>query len=264
MSSIVPAYVESKTGHLNCIIDCDSIVYKCGWVGVERDEDGNPLPSPLAHSLSNLKTTVEGILARFPHRNWERIYLTPSGGFRYSVAKSKPYKGSRKSKKPQWFHEMREYLVKHYGAIIVDEDKPENERREADDLCSSDQWAHPDKSTCVCSIDKDLLMVPGWNYNFNKDQFQCRTLVEADLWFYYQLMVGDGVDNIAGLKGIGPKKAEQLIEACSRKRNRVRKAVFDLYRKEFSSKWEDALDETATLLFLEREPGKTWREYFWQ
>jgi 5'-3' exonuclease len=158
---------------------------------------------------------------------------------------------------------MREYLVKHYGAIIVDEDKPENERREADDLCASWQWTHPDKSTCLCSIDKDLLQVPGHHLNFNKDQFQVRTLLDADLFFYYQLLVGDSVDNIAGAKGIGPKKAEQLIVSCSRKKNRVRKAVFDIYRKEFSSQWEAALDENATLLFLQRDEGKTWRDYFW-
>lgn len=263
MSEIVPAYVESKTAHLNPIVDSDSLIFRAGWVGIERDSEGNPAPSPLSHSLANLKTTVSNILDRFPAREWEKLYLTATkGGYRYKAATMRPYKGSRKAKRPEHYDTMRKYLVEYWGAEVVDEDLPEDERREADDACGSLQWQHADKSTCLVAIDKDLLQLPGWHYHPVKDEFHMRTLNQADLWFWKQMMTGDTVDNIPGLKGVGEKSAEKVIEGCARKKNRVRKAVEDMYKKEFSGKWKEAMDEMATLLFIHREPGKTWREYF--
>jgi DNA polymerase-1 len=262
MSSIVPAYVESKTAHLLPLIDADSLVYRAGFSGVERDEEGKPQHTPLAHSLSNLRTIMDSILDKFPRREGEHVFLTPSGGFRYKVAKIRPYKGTRTSHKPEHFTAMREYLQKKYGAIVVDEDLPEDQRREADDFCGMYQWAKPDKSTCVVSGDKDLKQIPGWLYNPQKDTFEMRTLRDADLFFWYQMCVGDSVDNVAGLKGMGPKKTEGLLESCSRKPVRVMKAVAALYKKEFSGRWKDALDENAQLLFIHRQEGKDWKEYF--
>jgi hypothetical protein len=262
MSDIVATYVPSKTAHLNPIVDADSLVFRAGWVGVERDSDGNPTPFPLSHSLANLKTIMVGIMDKFPKRDWDAVYLTAPGGYRHKVATMRPYKGTRTAKKPEHYHAMREYLVEHWGAEIVDDDKPEDTRREADDACGTLQWEHPDKTTCLVGVDKDLLQIPGWHYNPVKDTFQQRTLVDSDLFFWYQMMVGDTTDNIAGLKGVGPKTADKVIEGCSRKRNRVRKAVEDMYKKEFSGKWKEAMDEMATLLFIQREPGNTWKDYF--
>ena len=262
MSEIKASYVPSKTAHLNPIIDSDSLIFRAGWVGIERDSEGNPAPSPLSHSLANLKTTVSNILDRFPHREWEKLYLTAPGGYRHKVATLRPYKGTRTSKKPEHYDAMRKYLVEYWGAEVVDEDLPGDERREADDACGSLQWAHPDKSTCLCAVDKDLLQLPGWSYNPVKDEFQMRSLIDADLFFWKQMMTGDTVDNIPGLKGVGEKTAEKVLESCLRKRNRVRRAVEDLYKKEFSGKWKGAMDEMAQLLFIHREPGKSWKEYF--
>lgn len=262
MADIVPAYVESKTAHLNPIVDSDSLIFRAGWVGIERDSEGNPAPSPLAHSLANLKTTVSNILDRFPAREWEKLYLTAPGGYRHKVATMRPYKGTRTSKKPEHYDAMRKYLVEYWGAEVVDEDLPEDERREADDACGSLQWQHADKSTCLVAIDKDLLQLPGWHYHPVKDEFHMRTLNQADLWFWKQMMTGDTVDNIPGLKGVGERSAEKVIEGCARKKNRVRKAVEDMYKKEFSGKWKEAMDEMATLLFIQRQPGVGWKEYF--
>jgi DNA polymerase-1 len=206
---------------------------------------------------------MTGILDRFPARDYEKVFLTPSGGYRFKVATLKPYKSTRSAKKPEHYQAMREYLIKHYGAEVVDEDLPEDERREADDAVSSWQWAHPDRSTCVVSADKDLKQTPGWLYSPVKDTFECRTLLDADLFFYKQVLMGDSVDAIPGLKGVGEKTAEKIIQGCMRKRNRVRRAVEDGYKREFSGKWFEALDEVATLVFMQREPGMTWQHYHW-
>jgi hypothetical protein len=40
------------------------------------------------------------------------------------------------------------------------------------------------------------------------------------------------------------------------------KAVATLYKKEFSGRWKDALDENAQLLFIHREEGRKWDHYF--
>ena len=52
----------------------------------------------------------------------------------------------------------------------------------------------------------------GWHYNFVK---KIKYYVEKDeglLNFYKQFLTGDSVDNIEGAKGIGPKRAQKLLE----------------------------------------------------
>lgn len=263
MAEIIASYVPSKTAHLNPIVDSDSLIFRAGWVGIERDSEGNPAPSPLSHSLSNLKTTVTNILDRFPNREWEKLYLTAPGGYRHKVATLRPYKGTRTAKKPEHYEAMRKYLVEYWGAEVVDEDIPEDERREADDAVCSLQWSHPNKTTCIVGLDKDLKQCPGWHYHPTKDTFECRTLLDADIFFWRQCLTGDTCDNIGGLKGVGDKTADKIIEGCLRKRNRIRRAVEDGYKREFSGKWFEALNEVATLVFMQRDPGQTWQHYHW-
>ncbi len=60
------------------------------------------------------------------------------------------------------------------------------------------------------SIDKDLDMIRGWHYNFIKDKKYFIDDQQAIKHFYTQILTGDRVDNIIGLRGIGPKKAEKI------------------------------------------------------
>ena len=137
-----------KTQHLNPIIDADSLVWNCGFMS--NDDDDDP---PLGFHLQAVKRSMESILWNFPDRTYTKVYIGGEGNFRHAVAFTKPYKGTRKQEKPKYYQEIREYLVERWGAEIVNGE-------EADDAVGKWQWSHPDKSTCIVAQDKDLKTIP--------------------------------------------------------------------------------------------------------
>ena len=65
----------------------------------------------------------------------------------------------------------------------------------------------------IVSIDKDMMTVPGRVLNPNKmNRAQKVTERSADRMMFYQALVGDTTDGYPGAKGIGPKKAEKLLD----------------------------------------------------
>lgn len=92
---------------------------------------------------------------------------------------------------------------------------------EADDLIRI--WASEAKRCgheyVVCSIDKDLLCITGTHYHPPAHARKEATItivdeMKAKRFHYTQLLQGDPTDNIPGLPGIGPKKAEKIIAGC--------------------------------------------------
>jgi 5'-3' exonuclease len=88
---------------------------------------------------------------------------------------------------------------------------------EADDMlgvrqcelsCDSDE-------SIICTIDKDLNMIPGSHYNFVKKERYVVTPEDGIRFFYYQMLIGDTTDNIKGVVGIGKQKATKLLDRCS-------------------------------------------------
>ena len=59
----------------------------------------------------------------------------------------------------------------------------------------------------------DLLGIPGWHYNWNKDSWPTYvSKEEADHNWLVQLLTGDATDGIRGMEGIGLVKANKLIK----------------------------------------------------
>ena len=115
-----------------------------------------------------------------------------------------------------------EYMVEKYGAITAD-------GMEADDLVSI--WAYEAREMeipyTIAGIDKDLKQIPGNHYNFGKREHE---FIDDDMGNYLlmlQCLTGDSGDNIPGIKGIGPKKAEGILKGLAtpeRRWSRVRAA----------------------------------------
>ena len=100
------------------------------------------------------------------------------------------------------------------------------------------------RRTCVriAAIDKDLWNIPGPKYNYNKDEVDFVTLEQAQYNFTKQILTGDRVDGIPGVKGIGDVKAEKLLAASApRHWHRV-------VRRQYSSRAE--MEMMARLLFM--------------
>lgn len=186
-------------------------------------------------------------------------YLTGTGNFRDEVAVTKPYKGNRdKLHKPVHYQAIRDYLVSHHGGIIVD-------GMEADDAMAIEQSQDMSKSfdlflpkTIICTIDKDLDQIPGWHYNWNRKEKYWIDERQGLYNFYYQMLVGDPVDNIIGVFGCGQKTAEKLLKECKTEQEMF-EVVRQQYEYEYDSRAEVVMQEMADLLYIRKHPDDRWR-----
>jgi DNA polymerase-1 len=87
---------------------------------------------------------------------------------------------------------------------------------EADDVLGLLQTRanlYSDIDTCIVSIDKDMLTIPGKHLNPNKDDGVIEvSQADADFNWMMQTLCGDRVDNYKGAPGIGPGRASKLLD----------------------------------------------------
>ena len=173
-------------------------------------------PEPVGFCLHSVKLQVQSILNAVNAEEY-KILLTGKGNFRDAVPY---YKDNRdREDRPIHYDAIREYLIKQWGAKIVN-------GREADDAMSILQWRDWEKhdglylldkeeemqdvcNTIICTIDKDLRMVPGWHYNFVKGEFEFVDRLNGLRWFYTQMLQGDTADNIPGFTKLTGKRVSK-------------------------------------------------------
>jgi len=224
----------------NVLVDADIIAYRAAFSA--RDE-------PEKQAREKVDEICNDIMCEchFPEEyvlgenTW--FYLTGSGNFRNDLATIKVYKGQRPPK-PEHLPATRDQLVERWGAEIV-------EGQEADDAIGI-KATDLNGDCVIASVDKDLLMIPGTHYNFVKQEWTKVDQEQGDYFFYKQLLTGDQVDNIQGVPGIGPKKAERAYEGCTTVQEMYQKAL-EMYNGD-----ADELLENARLLWLRRYEGEMW------
>lgn len=219
---------------------------------------------PLDHCLHSVKKMIATIVEKTQADSYKG-YLTGEGNFREQVATILPYKGNRDpNHKPHWYTEIREYLINVHKAEVVT-------GMEADDALGIEQMSRHTTAgdltegnlidflskaeTIICTIDKDLDCIPGWHYNPRKEEKYWVSEWEATKFFYTQVLTGDRVDNIQGVPGIGPKKANHIIKNCATEQE-LECAVGLAYAVYYDAP-EEALEENMQLLWILREPLPT-------
>ena len=218
------------------LIDADILVYRCGFAC--KDDE------PVENALHSVKLYINNILDRFKEKDSYQLYLTGKNNFRFDIATIKPYKANR-GEKPKYYQEIRDYMTNVWKAHVT-------EGIEADDAMAMRQWASPDRSTVIASIDKDLKMIPGWHYNFVKDELFDVSLREANRMLFWQLLVGDSTDNIPGIKGVGPKTADKLLPEDGDETS-WKATVVEKYKEQYGTKWREAYNEVVKLLWMIRD-----------
>lgn len=186
------------------------------------------------------------------------IFLSGENNFRYDIYPE--YKANRPKERPRHLKALKDYLIEKYRAQVSD-------GCEADDLLGIEQCKSDD--TIICSIDKDLRMIPGNHYSFeirgtnNGKQWVrpadlCKVSEFAGLHhFYKQVLVGDSTDNIKGASGIGKVKAERILEGCATEQELLQ-AVLEHFGT------GDELVMNARCLWIWRKPNddivERWKE----
>jgi 5'-3' exonuclease len=180
------------------LIDSDIVAYRCAAACELEPED---------MALLRTHEMMQNIIDEVGAKEY-RAFLSGPNNFRYKI--NPDYKANRKDKeKPKYLQACRDYLVREWHAEICD-------GYEADDALGMAQDKEGDEEgsydTVICSIDKDLLMIPGFHYNFVKKEFLTVTYLEGMKHYFKQMLIGDPIDNIFGVKGIGKVKAAKLID----------------------------------------------------
>jgi len=185
------------------LVDGDILAFRAG-LRAGKEEVTNP--------QAVVRNSIDTLLR---HLDWNlepsEILIGISPGsrqqFRYVVLPD--YKANRGDKpKPEWLPYARDYLQEKHGAIMS------HPKLEADDWMA-DQQDVEGLSTIICTIDKDLRMVPGRHYNLDKETCTVTSELEGERQFWYQMLIGDSADNILGLPGMGPKGADKLLDATA-------------------------------------------------
>ena len=180
--------------------------------------DGDALAWSTAASIESSKHLAIDVINKL-HMHWldiifrckssrYHLYLSGKDNFRYKRAVTIPYKGNRKDVvKPESLSEVRYLLEANYGAVVID-------GYEADDALATMQRIYKDKSMIV-TPDKDLRQVQGhfFNNHYSKNNYTYVTEKEAIYNLYKQVLKGDMTDNIPGIKGVGDKTVEALVNA---------------------------------------------------
>ena len=221
------------------LIDADILVYRVGWSCNEKSE------SDAISKMDDLIEDILGQLSADKETSHYVLYLTGRGNFRTEYATTAIYKGNRKDKeKPVHIQLLRQHLIDNWAAVVT-------EGEEADDAIAIAGTKHGDK-TIMVSLDKDFDQIPGWHYNFVKKKRYYVTPEEGMLFFYRQILMGDRIDNIIGIYGIGEKKSAKLLEDCVTEQDYYSKCV-EMYDGD-----EDRVIENGRMLWLRRYDGEIW------
>lgn len=259
---------------MQALIDADILLYEVGFACQYKDEEtGDIVPS----SLEDVVKCVDEKVALIQELTWADVepilYLTGKNNFREKIAVTKEYKGNRVAAKPFHYNNIKGYIKSNYNTVIAD-------GLEADDLLAIEQTKRKGEGCIICSRDKDLRMVEGWHFGWEcgrQPQFgpqQVDRLGELILddkgkirgtglhFFYSQLITGDTVDNIQGLKGQGDKAAFKCLEGCTTERE-MYEAVRALYEEKVGEDWLALLKENAYLLWMVRELNENGSPVMW-
>jgi 5'-3' exonuclease len=234
---------------MKLLLDGDILCYRVSYSTKEEvKEDGTIVKYPLTpqEAVARLDELIQYIRSETTEYADYQVYLTGQGNFRNEIAKTAVYKGNRKdTEKPQNLDYLRAHLQLNYKTDV-------SVNEEADDLIAIEATKlGPDRSIIV-STDKDFKQVPSTIFNPSTGQF-----TRVDAWsglkaFYTQILTGDTVDNILGIYGIGPKKAEAILSTCDSEKA-LYNACVEAYKGD-----ADRVVENGRLLWLRRYPGQIW------
>ncbi len=188
------------------------------------------------------------------------LFVTGENNFRHQVYPE--YKANRlKLQRPQHLQAVKDHLLVNWNAV-------ESDGCEADDLCGIEQTAnsHAGVESMICSIDKDLDMIPGWH--FSPEIQRKGVIVKPDRrylvsphqgleFFYTQLITGDPTDNIKGVRGMGKVGARQLLEGIDQEFQ-----LFSRVREAYGN--DEEMEMNARVLWIQRRKDENiverWKE----
>lgn len=233
----------SLNKHILAVIDIDGLYYHCSKDTIQE-------------SIEELDKRFSNILNKTKATHYV-AFCSQGRYFRNKVKSS--YKGQRKPTNLKWIGTLKAYSKVKYGVRNHDEveaddlcayvlmnpfyiiNVKENDYTKYSYISQSFSSEHEcfEFEKILCSPDKDLIQgFSGRHFNYTyklKDKEDLNSLIEgwfvetskdySDKFFWMQMLMGDSADGITGIPGIGPKKADRIIQASTGKENYERIAL---------------------------------------
>jgi 5'-3' exonuclease len=253
------------------LVDADILVYRpCCVFNEDTEHDREMIAKTFENQLD--KMIVEAGCDHY------QLMLTTKVNFRDFLVDD--YKANRDEvERPVNLAWAKRYAMQELGGVV-------EVGLEADDLLG----IYADENTVIWSLDKDLRQIPGKHLDDEtrkvitvtpegtiKDLGK-KVYFDGEIGMYYQLLVGDGADNIIGCgmrvqkvyksgakegqsyvarKGIGPKAAMKILATAAKGSDNAllaaKNAVIKEYKKLHGDNWKDAIETQANLLWMVRE-----------
>lgn len=128
------------------------------------------------------------------------------------------YKRGRPTDKPPHWNVVMNYLISEWGFTCISGCEVDDAVRYCYEQTPAGEQA------IIVSADKDLLQIPGNHFVMGvmrkgkivrEDKTIQISHLEGERKFYQMMLTGDMTDNVKGIYGIGPKKAEKILESTS-------------------------------------------------
>lgn len=169
----------------------------------------------LEQAYKHSSDKIQGILDATGCKEYE-LHFTGGRGFCYDV--NPTYKSNRTGRIITGLRDLKYLFVERHSNAYM------NTKWEADHIVVCKKRDNPSKYL-LCAVDKDVLYsLPGHHFNYyssTKYNIAMKFIdVDEERAFkhhYKQVLTGDAGDGVIGLKGIGTKRADIILQKCTTK-----------------------------------------------
>jgi len=251
------------------LIDADILLYEIGF-GCLTANNGEVPSFDLAADMFDKR--IEYICAQAGGTSPPILFLTGKTNFRDKLVTTFKYK-NRKADKPFHYYNLKAYAQARYECRM-------SEGLEADDLLAITQTSRISE-TIICSRDKDLRQIPGWHYGWevgNQPSFGPECVTEhgylrlsedrkklsgtGNAFFLAQLLMGDTVDTVPGVPGLGPLRAFRMLGPTPTMSEGI-KRVYEAYRGFYGPFAYKHMLECGQCLYIVRETLEDGSPKYW-
>ena len=185
------------------LVDADFFFYRAASSSEEEHEYNADL-TVIVGDFKRGKHIVEHELTKLRQRfNSDDILLffTDRTNFRKTIDPS--YKGNRTKRKPCGYLKLKNWGMETYPSLVYP-------HLEADDVLGIVATNGSVKDFVLISPDKDMAQIACRIYDLKEEYTQ--TAEAANRLLYKQCLTGDSTDGYKGCAGVGPKRADQILD----------------------------------------------------
>ena len=195
------------------LIDADIVAYKCAAAAQETSIDwGDGVVSLGDVDVDGACNAAACMVEQLQTAVWaDEVVLAlsdPDDAANFRRRLCPTYKANRDpAARPAALQAVKDFLADTFPTYV----RPGLEGDDVLGILMTSALLVPGDKVCV-SEDKDMRTIPGDHFVIRNEQFLSISQAEADRFHLYQTLIGDATDHYPGCPGVGPWRAERLLD----------------------------------------------------